>query len=81
MRLQKFARRLASLVAQMVKNLPAMWENHVQSLGWEDPMEQKMATHSVFLPEKFHGQRSLARYSLRGCTEWDVTEQVTHTSK
>ena len=36
----------ASLVAQMVKNLPAMWEIWVQSLGWEDPLEKRTATHS-----------------------------------
>ena len=36
----------ASLVAQTVKNLPAMQETHVQSLGQEDPLEKKMATHS-----------------------------------
>ena len=36
----------ASLVAQMVKNLPAMQETQVQSLGWEDPLEKGMATHS-----------------------------------
>ena len=35
-----------SLVAQMVKNLPAMWEIRVQSLGWEDPLEKEMAPHS-----------------------------------
>ena len=34
----------ASLVAQMAKNLPAMWESWVQSLGWEDPLEKGMAT-------------------------------------
>ena len=39
----------ASLVAQTVKNLPAMWETWVQSLGWEDPLEEGMATHSTFL--------------------------------
>ena len=39
----------ASLVAQLVKNLPAMWENWVQSLGWEDPLEEGMATHSSIL--------------------------------
>ena len=39
----------ASLVAQMVKNLSAMWETWVQSLGWEDPMEKEMATHSSTL--------------------------------
>ena len=35
-----------SMVAQMVKNLPAMWETWVQSLGWEDALEKGMATHS-----------------------------------
>ena len=39
----------ASLVAQMVKNLPAMWETWVRSLGWEDPPEEGMATHSSLL--------------------------------
>ena len=36
----------ASLVAQLVKNPPAMWETWVQPLGWEDPLEEGMATHS-----------------------------------
>ena len=40
----------ASLVAQMVKNPPAMQESRVQSLGWEDPLEERMATHSSILP-------------------------------
>ena len=39
----------ASLVAQMVKNLPAMWELWVRSLGWEDPLEKGKATHSSIL--------------------------------
>ena len=39
----------ASLVAQMVKNLPAMQETWVPSLGWEDPLEEGMATHSSIL--------------------------------
>ena len=39
----------ASLVAQMVKNLPAMWETWVSSLGREDPLEKGMATHSSIL--------------------------------
>ena len=38
-----------SLVAQMIKNLPAMWETQVQSLGREDPLEKRMATHSSTL--------------------------------
>ena len=40
---------MASLVAQTVKNLPAMWETWVQSLGWEDPLETKMAIPSGIL--------------------------------
>ena len=39
----------ASLVAQMVKNLPAIWETWVQSLGQQDPLEKGMATHSSIL--------------------------------
>ena len=39
----------ASLVAQLVKNLPAMWETWVPSLGWEDPLEKGKATHSSTL--------------------------------
>ena len=39
----------ASLVAQLVKNLPAMWETWVGSLGWEDPLEKGKATHSSIL--------------------------------
>ena len=39
----------ASLVAQLVKNLPAMQETWVQSLGWEEPLEKGKATHSSFL--------------------------------
>ena len=42
---------LASLVAQMVKRLPTMWETRVQSLGWED-LEKEMATHSSILAWK-----------------------------
>ena len=38
-----------SLVAQSVKNPPAMWEIWVPSLGWEDPLEENMATHSSIL--------------------------------
>ena len=38
-----------SLVAQLVNNLPAMWETLVRSLGWEDPLENGKATHSSML--------------------------------
>ena len=39
----------ASLVAQLVKNLPAVWETRVRSLSWEDPLENRKATHSSVL--------------------------------
>ena len=45
----KAAFRKASLMAQVVKNLPAMQETRVQSLGWEDPLEKGIATHSTIL--------------------------------
>ena len=47
---QPFSKCLcASLVAQLVKNLSAVWETWVQSLGWEDPLEKGKATHSSTL--------------------------------
>ena len=42
------------LVAQMVKNLPAIQETCFQSLGWEDPLEKEMAIHSSILPGESH---------------------------
>ena len=64
----------ASLVAQMVKNLPAMRETWTQSLGWEDPLGKGIATHSNILTGEFHGQRSLEGYSPWGHNESDMTE-------
>ena len=49
--------------SQIVKNLPAVQEAWVPSLGWEDPLEKGMATHFVFLTGKSHRQRMLAGYS------------------
>ena len=43
---------MASLVAQRIKHLPAMQETWVQSLGWEDPLEKEMATHSSILARR-----------------------------
>ena len=65
-----------SLVAQRIKRPPAMQETWVQSLGWEDPLEKKMATHSSILSGESHGQRSLVGYSPRGCKESDTTERL-----
>ena len=53
----------ASLVAQMVENLPTMWETWVWSLGQEDLWRREWLPTPVFFPVKFHGQRSLAGYS------------------
>ena len=64
------------LVAQMVKNLPAVRETQVQSLGGEDPLEKEMATHSTIIAGKSHGQRNLAGYSPRGHKESDMTKQL-----
>ena len=49
MLLQTISPNWASFMAQLVKNPPAMWETWVQSLGWEDPLEKEMATHSSVL--------------------------------
>ena len=66
-------------MAQMVKNLPAMWETCIPSLGWEVAVEEGMATHSRFLPGESHGQRSPVGYSPWGRRDSDTTEQVSHT--
>ena len=49
-----------SLAAQMVKNLPAIQDTQVRSLGQEDPLDMGMAPTPVFLPEEFQGQKSMA---------------------
>ena len=69
----------ASLVAQMVKNLLAMQETWVLSLGQENPLEKVMATYSSILPGESHGQSSLVSYGPWGCKELDTPEQLTHT--
>ena len=51
----------ASLVAQMVKHLPAVLKTWVQSLGWEDPLEKEMATHSSTLAWKIPWTERLLR--------------------
>ena len=60
----------------MVNCLPAMWETWVRSLGWEDPLEKEMATHSSTRASKFHGWRSLVGYSPWSHKELDMTEQL-----
>ena len=58
------------------KNLPAVQETWIQSLGREDPLKE-IATHSSVLAWKLHGQRSLVQgYSPWGCQESDTTERL-----
>ena len=61
-------------MAQSVKNLHAVQETWVRPLSWEDPLEKEMTNHSVSLPGKSHGQRSLAGCSPWGCKELGTTE-------
>ena len=57
---------LVSLVAQMVKHLLIMWETWVQSLGWEDPLEKEMATHSSTLAWKIPWTEELRLHTVHG---------------
>ena len=57
---------LSSLVTQMVKKLPAMQETWVRSLGWEDPLEEGMATHSSILAWRISMNRGAWRATIHG---------------
>ena len=63
----------ASLVAHMVNNLPTMWEIWVRSLGWEDPLEEGMATHISVLAWRVLMDREAWRATVHGITELDTT--------
>ena len=65
----------ASLVAQTVKNLPAMRETWVRSLGWEDPLQEDMATHSSILVWRIPMDRG-----ARQATVHEVTKSWTQLS-
>ena len=58
----------ASLVAETVKNLPAMWETWVQSLDWEDPLEEGKASHSSILAWRIPRDRGAWRAVVHGVT-------------
>ena len=61
----------------MVKNLPAIQETCVQSLGWKIPWRREWQPTPVLLPGESHGQRSLSGYSQQGHKESDTTERLT----
>ena len=69
------------LVAQTVKNLPAMQETWVWSLGWEDPLEEDMATHSSILAWRVPMDRGAWRATVPGVTESDMTEWLSPTQE
>ena len=56
----------ASLVAQRVKRLPTLWETRVRTLGWEDPLEKEMATHSSTLAWKIPWTEKSGRLQSMG---------------
>ena len=64
-------------MAQMVKNLPAMWEIWVQSLGWEDPLEKGTATHSSIVAWRIPWTEELSWLQSMGHKELDTTEPLT----
>ena len=64
----------ASLVAQVVKNLPGMQETWVRSLGWEDPLEKGMAIHSSIFAWRTPWTEEPDGATIHGVTESDTTE-------
>ena len=63
---QLFVTPQTSLVAQAVKNPPVMWETWVRSLGWEDPLEKNMATHSSILAWRIPKDRRAWQATVHG---------------
>ena len=64
----------ASIVTELVKNSPAMWETWVLSLDWKDPRRKERLPTPVFWPGESHGQRSLAGYGPYSRKESDMSE-------
>ena len=67
---------LASLVAQLIKNLPAIQETWVRSLDWEDPLEEGWQLTPVFLPGESPWAEEPGRLQSMGCKESDTTERL-----
>ena len=66
----------ASLVAQRLKHLPAMWETWVRSLGWEDPLEKEMAAYSSILAWRIPWREQPGRLQSTGYKESDITKRL-----
>ena len=66
----------ASLLAQLVKNLPAIQETWVRSLGWEDPLEEGIATHSSMLAWKIPWKEEPGGLQSTGSKRMDTTERL-----
>ena len=64
------------LVAQMVKNPPSALETEVRSLGWEDPLEKEMATHSSILAWRIPWTEEICGLQSMGGKESDTTERL-----
>ena len=72
----------ASLVAQTIKNLPARQETGIQSMGWEDPLEEGMATHSSILSRKISMDKEAWQATVHGVKKsrtW-LSDQAQHTT-
>ena len=68
--------KFSALVAQVVKNQPAMWKTSVQSLGGEDTLEEDMATHSSILAWRIPWTKEPGELQSWGRKESDTTEQL-----
>ena len=66
---KRLSNQRASLVAQMLKNLPTMRETWVQFLGWEDPLEKSMATQSSILAWRIPMDRGAWKATVHGVTK------------
>ena len=64
------------MVAQSVKNLPGVWETWVQSLGWEDPWEEGIATHSSILDWRIPWTEESSGLQFMGLPRVDMAERL-----